>query len=588
MDKMTDWMPKSAVAVEDAWMPKSAKPVQDDNSLNMFPSAKRKSIGEILTGNLKGAAQETYREGISPILSGISTAGFGIPKAVAEAQGNKENIYPEQQTLSGKILRGISESIGFLYGGAAKVGENIAGGAVKKIASETLGRRTGREAVRWGIASMLQTPQEGIKRPVETIPQRVVAGGVGAIAGAGGELIPAGVQKIAPEVKKLYERAKASYLTSKVAPVADKIFKSKLAQFSEGVQKLFRIAKVPDSAIADIKTKGTEAVLKRSAELGDNTDTIYQRIEQGFDNKEKLADTAYSKAMSQTPTGWANKINIGNTEDKIRVVLSRYGMINQAGKHTQLAESPAMLNSQIKKLLDIYDSLKLRITAPGYDILTIPQMERFLKTGVSRDMLAREIPLTKDQYTLLRDNLNALYKETPTDRNISEIMGVFYQDGENAGLKGLQEARRLQREHFQAMDKFTNKNTGQIKGFGERTLDRFHSLTGDQKRSLQEIANYIGDKNLLSDLSDINSAKHINQIAEKYDTKYFETVLNGATDRAKTESVRTELRDLLGTEEGDELINEVIQHRRARIGYKLGAGAGLIGTEEILRKRVFR
>ena len=62
--------------------------------------------------------------------------------------------------------------------------------------------------------------------------------------------------------------------------------------------------------------------------------------------------------------------------------------------------------------------------------------------------------------------------------------------------------------------------------------------------------------------------------------------MNKASDRKWTEDSRQKLSELIGKQNADKIINEVIANRRIRIAGKLGAGAGLIGTEEIIRRRL--
>ncbi len=126
----------------------------------------QESIGQMLLKNLKGAAKETYVEGISPIVSGASTLAFGIPRLTARATGTEKLIYPEQKTLFGKGLRGVSEIAGFTGGGIGKTAQ-LAGKVIPKLAQETLKRKALRAGIEGMTAGVLSPPSRGFISPEE-------------------------------------------------------------------------------------------------------------------------------------------------------------------------------------------------------------------------------------------------------------------------------------------------------------------------------------------------------------------------------------------------------------------------------------
>lgn len=547
--------PNTAVLEKDSFDITTAKPEVEN-------------VWGILGRNLREAARETYREGISPMVSGLSTAGFGLPKALAYKVSPEleKTIFPEQRTLGGKVLRGVSEVGGFAVGGAGRLGLKAGARLVPKVGGELLRRK----ALRGGISGLVSgaslTPKEDIIAPT----QRLQTGLGFGLAGAALPMAGAGISK----AKETFGKATADYVKTRILPKAYNIFQNNVRNFTTGIEKFAKDKlKIPQSAINTIKQKGYDVVQKTRQLYGDTTDTIYQKIQQGFTNKKTIADTAYREAMAKTPTGYGETINIANTEKEITGILRKYGMINAEGNPTALAGDPSLVNSQIKKLLDIQQSLKLRITAPPKKPLTIKQMERFLKTGVKREALAEEIRLSKDQYTLLRDNLNGLYKETPTDRNIAQIMNRFYADGETSGLKGLLKAREMERAAFEAEDKFLN--SALIK---ERKLSNFHekSFTSEEFRQLKEAEKYIG-VDFIDDLDTLTAGKYLDKLNE-YNPNKFATDLQKAVTPSETKYIQSQYRDLLG-EQTDDIFKEIVSHRQA-IKIKKGAlaGAGLIGA----------
>lgn len=85
-----------------------------------------------------------YSEVVSPVLSGASTFAMGIPKMAAKADipGVYEAMYPEQQTILGKIIRGVAETAGFTLGipgrAASAVGKGIMAATERGLARKIL------------------------------------------------------------------------------------------------------------------------------------------------------------------------------------------------------------------------------------------------------------------------------------------------------------------------------------------------------------------------------------------------------------------------------------------------------------------
>ena len=99
--------------------------------------------GSWVKGGLLKTGEDIYREGISPILSGGSTFAAGVPKMIAKVQGQGENIFPEQTSLPGKLLRGASEIAGFTVGfpgQTAKFAGRGIGKGIEKFAPKFAGK----------------------------------------------------------------------------------------------------------------------------------------------------------------------------------------------------------------------------------------------------------------------------------------------------------------------------------------------------------------------------------------------------------------------------------------------------------------
>lgn len=227
---MADKWDKYAVA-DDKW-----EQYAEDSKASK-PSIKDalKAIPEIMTGRgrAKKSQEAAYKNVTSPMLSGVSSAAFGIPK-FAMNKINPEmtkEVFPEQTDMFGKSLRFGSEAIGMAGGGAAKLGSAIAERALPKVVMNTaagLPLGLGRES-----AALIQTGKKindlrNIQRaaitggvfgatqlnPDSTLGSQALQAGTGALLGGGidriGSLANSGMRNIRkfgyPAVRPLLTR----------------------------------------------------------------------------------------------------------------------------------------------------------------------------------------------------------------------------------------------------------------------------------------------------------------------------------------------------------------------------------------------
>lgn len=232
------------------------------------PETIAETIPQMLGRNLKKAGQETYREVVSPMLSGVSTFAAGIPKMTAQMTGAKDIIYPEQQTLGGKALRGVSEIAGFTAGLPAKAalftGKTLATGV-----SKALPKFVGKEAVK-KVVSGAGAGAAGFATAGDTLQNRLEGAKIGATIGAIAPVIP-------PVAKKLFDWGGRTIST--VAGIEKDIYKeaSKI-----GFNKV-------------LKTKYYDKKLPSK---------IQQRIADNIDNIQEVASNQYDdlvKPLKQSP-----------------------------------------------------------------------------------------------------------------------------------------------------------------------------------------------------------------------------------------------------------------------------------------------
>jgi len=157
----------------------------------------------------------------------------------------------------------------------------------------------------------------------------------------------------------------------------------------------------------------------------------------------QFADDAYKQAINSAPEG--KQIDIRASIEEAGNRLKKLGLITKTGNMTELGKSEIARDSVYGKLLDFYKSADA-ISGVGKlakkPSLTQGQMINLMKAG-------KETRVNKDQFLFLRDKLNALYKNKPSDIDVSKVANKFYEAGEASGMKGLQAARKLEREVFQ-------------------------------------------------------------------------------------------------------------------------------------------
>lgn len=361
----------------------------------------------------------------------------------------------------------------------------------------------------------------------------------------GGKAIKS-VGKFIPETIK---RGAADYLTNNVAPKVHQLFQDAVSKFTPEIEKFAREKNVPESAISTIKKNGTQAIEQMKNPQGEySTDAISQRISQGLAQKDKEVSDAYKAATGSAKQNKA-VIPLNRTKRTMAAILRNHGYIDKSGNETAMASNDLVQNSPLKTLLGYYKGLN-------------PKTEEGV-TGVNTY-----------QWNDLRNNLSKLRRQDPSIE-MKAVLDSVHSDAERAGLKGIKEARALAARNFEAEDKFSKSGGGVKAMLEEKGLGRYHAMSGEQKRGLQELANHIGDKNLVNDVEKTSAGQYLDKIHEGKDLKSFQTLLNDAVDSKWTVSKKKELEQLVGKDNADKIIKEVIGHRRTNTARKLATGGSI-------------
>lgn len=367
----------------------------------------------------------------------------------------------------------------------------------------------------------------------------------------GGKAIKA-VGKFIPDTIK---RGAADYLTNDVAPKVHQLFQDAVSKFTPEIENFAREKNVPESAIRAIKKNGTQAIEQMKNPQGEySTDSISQRINQGLAQKDKEVSDAYKAATTSAKQNKA-VIHLNRTKRTMAAILRNHGYIDKAGKETAVASNDLVQNSPLKTLLGYYKGLN-------------PKTEE----GVTA--------VNTYQWNDLRNNLSKLRRQDPSIE-MKVVLDSLHSDAERAGLKGIKEARSLAAKNFEAEDKFS-KGTGGVKAMlEEKGLGKYHAMSGYQKRGIQELANHIGDKNLVNDLDKTSAGKYLDKLQEGKNVEGFQKLLNDAVDRKWTVAKQRELEKTVGKVNAKKIIDEVIAHRKVRIAKKVGSWVGGLGAAGI-------
>ena len=199
--------------------------------------------------------------------------------------------------------------------------------------------------------------------------------------------------------------------------------------------------------------------------------------------------------------------------------------------------------------------------------------------------------ISKEDFFTYRDALSSMLKDRPSDKLVMQARNALYNSAESSGMTGLKNARGLEAKVFSMRDRFLDAQ-GNLKALGkEQNLDRFHKLTQDQIRQLQEIEKYIGE-NFVDDLSVLTTGQYLDDLT-RFDAKKIASDLIKAKNPNWTKYIKSQYDDLLGEKGFKDIYDDLMAHF-ANIDFELvsetpGAGGGFIPTRaRFLQKGIGR
>jgi len=429
-------------------------------------------------------------------------------KRLGEEGGSPQKLiagrYTKQQ-LAGKIIpqltKGLYESVPF---GKRIISMLPNAPAIQEVQAETPGPQgafpaLARLAGETAPDLAMMQPFIGGASTISKLPAILkLATGVGAYEGTKAGLTQ-GPERIIPEATK-------GFATTAALGYAGKgLYKAGKALTKATPEAIKAIYNIPNKFFRGGLTK--PEALRVESEYGASNGSLAETIKDKLNQALTYADDMYNKVFKGTPE---NKfINVKPAIKEAGNRLKRLGLITDTGSLTELGQSEIARDSVYGKLLDFYQSADAisGVEKLAGKSLTQGQMVRAMRAG-------RETLVNKEQFLFLRDKLNALYKNKPSDIDVSKVVDSFYQAGENSGLKGLQAARALEREAFYQEGKFLNRNTGDLKIATEAKLNRIGTdkpLSLQDTKHIEELQKYVKHP-IISDAGKINKLNRAKKI----------------------------------------------------------------------------
>lgn len=356
---------------------------------------------------------------------------------------------------------------------------------------------------------------------------------------------------------------RTDYITQELFPRAQKAIKSNIERFTPGIERFAREKlKIPQSAINTIKKKGIGAIETTRNMLDDNLDNLYQRIVQGVENKRLQADSFYRAVVDR----FQGTINASSFRQKLGQILRQKGWLDQTGKPT--ARFGAKLDSTLDDLTRLHQDLRT----------------------IYKGKVIKGLQISKEDFSTYRDMLGRLLRDRPSDVSIMQLRNALYSSAERSGMKGIIQARDMERIANQVEQSLVKKGL-----IGEKGLNQFHNMTKEQIRQLKELEYYIQEP-FIDDLSSLTAAKELDKIYKISEdipgqVNPIANQLMQATNPKMFNYIKQQLQPFLGNAT-ENIFRDLAAHRFAT-GVKtagkwgLGLGTSALGYS-LLRRPIIR
>ena len=345
-----------------------------------------------------------------------------------------------------------------------------------------------------------------------------------------------GEYKITPikSTAKFIKRYGSAYIKDSVVPKAVNAFKQNVDNFTVPIQRFAKTKlKFADDTIKTIKDKGVAYVNDVRAKFGDSTDTIYQRVLGGFGKKQAEAGKLFDDAWGAIPNG--SKVNPKQTFNTAKTVLTENGLLDANGVITEAAKNPAVKDSTIGKVLELYKLLK--------------------KSGGENG----EIP--KEVLQLVKSTLDGINADSSSYvKFIKPLRNSLYDDAAQMGTDDIHKARAAWKKMSEMEERFMNRK-GDIT-IGEKKLDRYQSLSKKEIRDLRDIENYTGVF-FADDVDSITASRAMDKFGA-YNEEAIARDLEKAISKKDFNFYKKQYSDLFG-DKASEIFKDIKAFRKATV-----------------------
>jgi hypothetical protein len=513
--------------------------------LKRYSDVKNKSLGQIVSDNATQAVQDVYSEGVSPIGKGVDMAAFGVPRILLKKYNPtlEKQLFPEQETMGGKVFNMATNIRGLLLGGAAKLSQAVGSKIIPKVAGEGMKR----SMIRGGIEGAVAGGSQGFGDPAKNLVSQIGNQGIQALVsapfGAASPLVGAGISKVKGTIQDISKGA-GGYVSDVIAPKMSATIRSSMMKmdprFVKYVEKNMNITA---KSLKKIVEKGEAVLDEVFAATRGKADDIASRLQNGFSKKRELADQAYKYAMDSVPE--EHVFSLDKTKQSIVSGLRKKGLIDAAGLPT---ERMSIAQAPDKALFDIYEDMN------------------------------RVKSANKIDFTFYRDKISGLYKELgTTNLDVYQAASSLYDDAASSGFQGLQEARSLQRAAFDAEKQF-----GSSQLLKEQKLSKYNKWTTKEQKDFDEILKYIEedlpvDQGILDDLTSTIASSDLQVFKMKTGPEAVRGELLQAKDPENFNTLKKKWVDILG-EDADPIFNEVSHSVAGAKLRSIATGGALVAT----------
>lgn len=363
------------------------------------PDEKQETIPQLLKRNLIGAAKTTYREGIAPFVHAASALTFDVPRTAAEIEARKdisgrqvkESIFPEQESVTGKVLRFSAEAPATVFGGAGRFATKAFEKGAKIATKGILGKIA--QGAMTGGAFGLATTKPTAKEYAENVGSNIAMGGAFPVAGkilySGGKIIGYAASNVGKFISKnvggvteasrdiinrlganrVFEplKARADYIGTVVVPKVKERIGKIVVEARDRIN--MRNLGIDDLQINELKSLNKDYKQQLASVLtGEKVN-----IRQGIQGIEKNAKDRFSALMKQQNPNKA--IDVKDFYYKLKGTLLKSGWIDRGGA----VNIKYGKNSVRDQLLSIYENLTkaVKTDTGGYKkyIINIPEYE---------------------------------------------------------------------------------------------------------------------------------------------------------------------------------------------------------------------